>query len=345
MEQKTILYLPDLTWPKEKKKEHVLQMQTTFRNYTIISFVTDATVCTKIKEDIGETVEKVEPDFILAEGLSGFFIHSLAGYDRICLNPMMRPSLHSELVDADTYGPEEHLVYSFDSKKDRECHTHCFGIIGDGVERKVFSQIHYPNIIRVSGAIESFLDVVEETERVLNTIGESTWTDEQGVTFAEYGRVLLKVDYSLFRDVQEYEIPEHVRTICECAFAGTNLTRIVLPNSLHFLYSNAFAGCKLLEEVVLPPFLEFIPQNSFEGCMSLRSIKLPSGLKTIRERAFADTALQEVELPDTIQNIHPSAFDPNVRMNISHSRLVGLMQDSQKYFLYKGRKEYEECFF
>lgn len=118
------------------------------------------------------------------------------------------------------------------------------------------------------------------------------------------------------------------------------ITEVVIPSTVRDI--GAFAQCSSLEKVVLPENLEVIKQNTFRSCVKLKDINLQN-VKHIRENAFqtctslnnlnletierldnfvfADcTALTDVELPNSLTNVQPSAIADGCT---SHPRLLG----------------------
>lgn len=74
--------------------------------------------------------------------------------------------------------------------------------------------------------------------------------------------------------------------------------------------TDAFRGCKYLEEVRLPSKLKFIIGEAFSSCISLHDIELPDEISRIYERAFRSCkSLRSVKLPDSLQRIGASAFE------------------------------------
>jgi len=69
----------------------------------------------------------------------------------------------------------------------------------------------------------------------------------------------------------------------------------------------------LAEEVVkiltLPAALQIIEEEAFYGNTSIEKVIVPDGTTEIRSRAFADSSLTEIELPDTLTSIADDAFD------------------------------------
>lgn len=73
-----------------------------------------------------------------------------------------------------------------------------------------------------------------------------------------------------------------------------------------FAYS--FFGSKdRIQEVVLPDGLQSIPDHAFGGYKNLKKVNFPKSLKNLSNGAFAGTALESVEIPETIKDIF-SAF-------------------------------------
>ncbi len=71
---------------------------------------------------------------------------------------------------------------------------------------------------------------------------------------------------------------KEVMRVDNSGFAGcTNLTEIVLPETIYAIFSEAFKDCTSLTRIVLPNGLEQIAAGAFENCTELENINFPTG--------------------------------------------------------------------
>jgi hypothetical protein len=231
------------------------------------------------------------------------------------------------------YTNKEKTQLAFEREYDRVKNTHCWGVFGEEADKREFYMVHFPNIINVPRMVSSILDALDECTSLIKTISESEWTDKYGVTYAEYGRVIVKADYALFRDVEDYTIPYGVKTIMNGAFYGMDLKSVTIPDSVKYMGHHVFSECKLLEEIVLPPKVEKIELRSFMNCISLKEVKLPRSLRTIETEAFKGTAISSIEIPASLTRMEYDVFDDGVKLIIHESELRELLEDSRNYRL------------
>ena len=327
MKRKTILYLPDFGSQYADDVEILLKEQLT--ECKVVKVDININAYEETEKSISQASDLYRPDLIIAEGLGVFFVNRLGGLNRVCVNPDLHPSYRCEDRLVKMYTELENVGLVFNRLNDMERCTHCWGIIGEGVDRRDFSILHYPNIITVSKTVHSSLDVVDELLSLLHNIGNLRWTDEYGVQYAEYGRVLVKADYALFRSVEEYVIPQGVRTIQDYAFNGTNLKRITIPDSVIFIGQYAFSDCRLLDEIILPPRVDKIRKATFLNCASLSKVMLAKTTYRIETNAFKGTAIQTIELPHKNLTIESGAFDAGVKAVVPMSDMQSLLQDAK----------------
>lgn len=132
-------------------------------------------------------------------------------------------------------------------------------------------------------------------------------------------------------------IPEKTRYIGEGAFQNNkSLTTVKIPDSVYNIDESAFLGCISLENVDFPAYLGYIGPSAFkdcerlteidltsarnyftlgvsafEGCNNLRTVKLPDNLTRIGNRAFYNTSLESVTIPQKVYYIGEEAFAQN----------------------------------
>ncbi|MDE5564180.1 MAG: leucine-rich repeat protein, partial [Oscillospiraceae bacterium] len=103
-----------------------------------------------------------------------------------------------------------------------------------------------------------------------------------------------------------------VTVVGEHGFAGTHLTTIQLPDTVHTIGKQAFAMCAELREVNIPDGVTEIGDEAFLNCTSLTSIvttTLPDSLTSIGVRAFRGcTSLTAVTLPNHLTSLGEMAF-------------------------------------
>ena len=84
----------------------------------------------------------------------------------------------------------------------------------------------------------------------------------------------------------------------------SELTSIVLPNTVKTIGSNAFSGCTKLTSVTLSSSLETIRSSAFQNCSALRSIVIPNSVRTVEWNAFYNCiSLTNVVLSDNITEL------------------------------------------
>ena len=89
------------------------------------------------------------------------------------------------------------------------------------------------------------------------------------------------------------------------------MKRCVPALMLILMTTLAFWTAALAEEdiLTLPADLTVIGEDAFNGDSAIRRVVLPDTVKEIRARAFANSGLTQINLPDSITDIDDSAFD------------------------------------
>ncbi|CEN47239.1 leucine-rich repeat domain-containing protein [Capnocytophaga canimorsus] len=123
---------------------------------------------------------------------------------------------------------------------------------------------------------------------------------------------IVRIDYDAFNGCQELKsivIPNSVSYIASRAFAGTKLTAIKLPRDIRIVEREAFSGCSDLVSVTLPEGVVKIENEAFRNCKNLKVINIPASVVSIGERAFFNcTSLKSIIIPSGVAVIQGEAF-------------------------------------
>ena len=89
----------------------------------------------------------------------------------------------------------------------------------------------------------------------------------------------------------------------------TEMTELVIPDSVLYMNMGAVSGCSKLKKVQLPKKLTALPARAFENCTSLETIALPDSITEINAYAFEGcSALKEINIPDAVTLLGSGAF-------------------------------------
>ncbi len=90
---------------------------------------------------------------------------------------------------------------------------------------------------------------------------------------------------------------------------NTEITDLVIPNSVTSIGDNAFENCSGLTSVTIPNSVTRIGQEAFYGCSGLTSVTIPNSVTSIGYGAFYRcSGLTSVTIPNSVTSIGNSAF-------------------------------------
>lgn len=131
------------------------------------------------------------------------------------------------------------------------------------------------------------------------------------------------------------------------------LVEVIIPEGVEVIEHSAFKACKKLLRVHLPESLKVIEEQAFYECTSLQEINMPSQLTKIGFRAFGETAITEIEFPDSLKSIESYAFcDSELRKVTINSSVEidywGTCENLYELTLHapittKNRNPFEDC--
>ncbi len=108
-------------------------------------------------------------------------------------------------------------------------------------------------------------------------------------------------------DVTFVIIPDSIKGIGDSAFYGCDLTSVVIPDGVTSIGNSAFYDCDLTS-VVIPDSVTSIGAMAFYYCTSLTSVEIPDSVTSIGSSAFYGCDLTSVVIPDSVKSIGYFAF-------------------------------------
>lgn len=98
-------------------------------------------------------------------------------------------------------------------------------------------------------------------------------------------------------------IPSSVERIGSVAFFSSGIETLEIPEGVKEIESMAFFCAWKLQSITLPYTLVKIGGQAFTYCSSLKSITIPDGVKTIGYRCFAESGLESIDFPPSMELI------------------------------------------
>ena len=249
------------------------------------------------------------PDLIIGVELGAMYAITLQEYHRMCINPSSWSVVRGIMNVMALENLDKHLFDNLSEESRRKCWGFFISEIPYNFLRGSFIPQFFPNVIDIprNGRDNSVIlqDVILP---FANMLLDEEQTDEWGVTYSNYGRILKKVDPLLFT-CEEYSIPEGVE-IMEDSFWLTEakLKKIELPSTLREMDVNTFIRCPI-EEIELPEGITEVPEFMCESCRKLKKVILPSSVKEIKGGAFnCCSQLEKINLPESIESIEDGVF-------------------------------------
>lgn len=85
-----------------------------------------------------------------------------------------------------------------------------------------------------------------------------------------------------------FNVPEGTKYIWPSAFAGSNINKVTIPESVEEIGSFAFNRCTNLQYVEINCEIKNLGVGLFEDCWKLNSITLPTSIDSIKENCFTN---------------------------------------------------------
>lgn len=135
--------------------------------------------------------------------------------------------------------------------------------------------------------------------------------------------------------VEKVILPNTITSIGTEAFSQSFLLqKINMPNSVTTLGSGIFKYADALESCNIPTSITRIPEGMFFCCSSLKNITIPEGITEIGEEAFYNCgSLESITLPETLTTIRADAFS-NIGCEIEIPDNVTIIEDGNEHTFY-----------
>lgn len=109
--------------------------------------------------------------------------------------------------------------------------------------------------------------------------------------------------------ISRIEIITGVDEISSGLFSGfSNVTEVVIPNTVTSIGENAFSSCSKLENISIPSSVTNIGKGAFNSCIKLSNVNIPTSLTTIGESVFRSCGLTSLSIPHSVSSIGKNAF-------------------------------------
>lgn len=105
-------------------------------------------------------------------------------------------------------------------------------------------------------------------------------------------------------------LPNTIIEIGSNAFEGcSELSAIEIPNSVNEIGYAAFRHCKALKSITIPSNVETIYNEAFYGCSALTSVTIANGVRNIGNSVFVNcSSLTKIVVPDSVRNMGGYVF-------------------------------------
>lgn len=120
--------------------------------------------------------------------------------------------------------------------------------------------------------------------------------------------------------VKSLTIPKNVITMqansggYHGALYGSAVESVVFEKGIEKIPNQACHGATNLTKVTLPESVKTLGDSSFEGCTALTQIELPSRLNKIGTLSFANTALKELNIPESVTEMGAKILQENMNV-------------------------------
>ena len=146
-----------------------------------------------------------------------------------------------------------------------------------------------------------------EIPRSLDNGGVHTFSTNYKFNGGEYD--VERGPFSFCEDLKTVTFQRGTTKIAKELLAGcVSIEEITIPDTVITIEEKAFIDCVRLAKVDIPDTVTVIGSRAFDSCISLKSVELSNSLKELRNRAFANTAIESITIPASLEKSNGEVF-------------------------------------
>lgn len=104
------------------------------------------------------------------------------------------------------------------------------------------------------------------------------------------------------------ELPKTLKSIGAGSFAGSSITKVIIPDNVFYIKEGAFENCQYLKSVILGDGIEEIGDYAFCNCPVTKYLTLPENVTKVGAYAFMGWKLSGLTLNEKLKIIGNTAF-------------------------------------
>mgnify|MGYP003302464600 CR=1 FL=1 len=175
--------------------------------------------------------------------------------------------------------------------------------------------------------------------KFIETLGKNAFYNASHLENFDFSSVKGEIpDYCFYENSfhgKTVVIPSTVERIGTAAFKESEMSGLVISEGVKEIGAAAFESIDWLKEVSIPSSVEVISRRCFYGC-PITKLELNEGLKKICEYAFGYAKLEELTIPESVEEIQDL---------ILYNGKVQVLNFNAVNCTYTGESDYEPMFF
>ena len=178
------------------------------------------------------------------------------------------------------------------------------------IDETLSSDIRSTTIMVKNAYTSSYITVTQDSDPMAGYCIKYRADEKINRSFSQsdFGSTILSHTWS--NGVGVIKCADPITKIGVNAFSYSDITDIMLPETITVIGYCAFFFCEDLTNITIPSSVMSIGESAFNNCDNLTSVTIRNGVKSIGEEAFSDCqSLTHITIPDSVTSIGDSAFD------------------------------------